>query len=219
MRLLQRQLGANFRSIIRKHLNDKATTDIVEELTTELVAAVPIVRINPRDEGLFFYHGAVDESDVVTAQYEILSAHMNLSPERNIEITLSTASISVFAATAFIAIISSLQAQRRRVRVHSIGWVSAAVLAVVQSADERTIESSAFVLTCPDSPNRITDGDGVSPEAVAYEIFLKQYIRRGESVPPFWERYPTSGVYLPAVEAVEQGLFDRVAATMPGREP
>lgn len=217
MSLLRRQLSTDFSAIIRNHPKGRTTTDIERELTKSLVAAVPVERISPRNEGLFFFHGGVDEGDVVTAQYEILAAHLNLPMERKIEITLSTVGFSIFAATALIALISSIRAEHRIVRLHSVGWVSAAALAVVQSADERTIEPNGFIFLPPASSGTYGANGLTSPGAIAYQMFLKHYVERGVCVPAFWEGYPTSGLRLAAGEAVARGLFDAVRPGTPRR--
>lgn len=197
---------------------DGAQPEFVKKLLYELISEVPAAAfdpVQPVDEGVLFYHGTVDEGEVVDFQHDLMRAHLNLPKGIPITLNLSSVGGSVFAGLALISTIYEIQRAGRKVNVHVQGVAMSMGSVIAQVADYRTIEPSAFFMLHEVSYS-MRGSTADHDEEMAFSRKLQDALythysaRTGKPLSYYQQKLKKNNWYLTATEALEEGLVDAV---------
>jgi ATP-dependent protease ClpP protease subunit len=203
---------------LRRENKDDVTSEFLEELVPELIDLVPAAAfddIQPVDEGILFYHGSVDENEVVDFQHDLMRAHLNLSDGIPITLNLSSVGGSVFAGLALISTIYDIQRAGRKVNVHVQGVAMSMGSVIAQVADRRTIEPSAFFMLHEVSyamRGSTADHEEEREFSTKLQDALYQHYsaRTGKPVSYYQGKLKKRNWYLTAQEALDEKLVDEI---------
>lgn len=197
---------------------DAVVPEYLDKLIPELIEEVPAAAfepVQPVDEGILFYHGTVDESEVVDFQHDLMRAHLNLPKGVPITLNLSSVGGSVFAGLALISTIYEIQRAKRKVNVHVQGVAMSMGSVIAQVADYRTIEPSAFFMLHEVSYSmRGSTADHEEEREFSTKLqdaLYRHYTARtGKPLSYYQENLYRRNWYLTAEEALQEGLVDAI---------
>lgn len=189
-----------------------------ELLVSELVSAVPTAAfdaIQPFDEGILFFHGSVEETEVQDLQHDLVRAHLNLPPGMPILLNLSSTGGSVYAGLALVSTIYDIQRKGRSVNVHIQGVAMSMASVIAQVANHRTIEPSAFFMLHKISYGLRGSTDDHEEELAftnkLHEAMFSIYsARTGKKPEEYMAKLRKTNLYLDAREALKEGLVDEI---------
>lgn len=201
-------------------MKDDVSPEFIEQLLPDLILEVPEAAFDPRqpvDEGVLFYHGQVDEGEVVDFQHDLMRAHLNLKYGVPITLNLSSVGGSVFAGLALISTIYDIQRAGRKVNVHVQGVAMSMGSVIAQVADYRTIEPSAFFMLHEVSyamRGSTADHEEEREFSTKLQDALYQHYaaRTGKPVTYYQQKLKKRNWYLTAAEALAEGLVDKVVS-------
>lgn len=220
------ELAFKFKRIAKsvlKESKDGTDVTVLDKLIPELIAAVPVAAFDPLqpfDDGILFYHGTVDEGEVVEFQHDLMRAHMNLDTETPITLNLSSVGGSVFAGLAMISTMRDIQRQGRKINVHVQGVAMSMGSVIAQVADYRTIEPSAFFMLHEVSYSmRGSTADHEEERAFTIKLQNALYehysLRTGKPVKYYQDKLKKTNWYLTAQEALDEALVDEIKTIPP----
>jgi ATP-dependent protease ClpP protease subunit len=217
----RKELFFNFERVAKLHaIDDKdgVTPEFLQKLLLDLIDEVPAAAFEPTqpfDEGVLFYHGTVDEAEVVDFQHDLMRAHLNLKKGVPITLNLSSVGGSVFAGLALISTIYEIQRAGRKVNVHVQGVAMSMGSVIAQVADFRTIEPSAFFMLHEVSyamRGSTADHEEEREFSSKLQDALYQHYsaRTGRPLSYYQQQLKKRNWYLTAMQALEEKLVDAI---------
>lgn len=217
----RKELFFDFERVAKERMledKDGATPEFVQKLLLDLISEIPAAAFDPRqpvDEGVVFFHGNVEEAEVVDFQHDLLRAHLNLDESIPITLNLSSVGGSVFAGLALISTIYEIQRKNRKVNVHVQGVAMSMGSVIAQVADYRTIEPSAYFML-HEVQYAMHGSTADHDEEMAFSRKLQDTLyryysaRTGKPISYYQQKLKKINWYMDAEQALEEKLVDAI---------
>jgi len=215
-------LERSFARIVETYVDDNdITLDLSKakkRLVPKLIDAVPSAAFDPLqpfDNGLMFFHANVDEGEVVDLQHDLERVHLNLDSKLPITLFLSSTGGSVYAGLALISTIHDIQRKGRKVNVHVQGVAMSMGSVIVQAADHRSIEPTAFFMLHEVSygmqgTTADHEEERLFTTSLQDALFYHYSARTGKPIKYYRDKTHKKTWYLTAQEALAEGLVDEI---------
>lgn len=228
-RLYKHELDWQVKRVLERGLKSRGfkvtgLQEFLAEISEDILKEVPSEAFEPaapRDRGILFYHGDIDESRVHEMQEELISVSIDLATRDTktakapITLNLSTSGGSCEAGIALVGTIQDIQRTGRDVNVHVQGGAYSMGSIILQAGSKRTMEPYSFLMI-HDSWYAM---EGKTPLHADLLDFIRRqdyavaqlFAARGGKSPEYYlNKWDRKDWYLGSVEALDEGLVDEI---------
>ena len=212
-------LLAEFKIIASKY---SANGDGLAPMLAELVQRVPKDAFNRSflPENVALLIGEIDEDSSQAVIQDMWDIHRDLPVSQPLQLILSSCGGQVYSGLAIIGTINELRRQGRRVHIHVSGWALSMAFEILQAADYRSMEPTAYLMTHEEQygyEGNTSDQEQETKFSRGQETLMLERLasRTGKTVKYYRDKIAHKNWYIGPDAALAEGFIDEVKPVPP----